>query len=580
MFKASRILTLLSLSLAGCTTGPDHPFAYEGVALSLDVRVADPPAAPLPHLGLRLDVIHYCRPGQLDQSSTPDPEATFWGEGQPFVAGASSQRMVVPSSRFAYNQACATGVPPLRFFRPGIEFNDSSTTAPGTWSTPGRDLVYTAAPATLMPFGPDGPALAFPAGYSLLHVSCGSAGAPLQMAVESTQQVLEFHRRKDQPFDGVSRIEQDERLRLEGCGVHLPAVDLGTRVDLDAPTKIAWSVDGTRLLYFVSRGPEPATDHSLRTVPAVGGAPVELSVGLTEDLSLPTNGEVYVADVTGVTRHGHLGPDGSAVFQAVLLERPLGVSPDGQWMAFQQSPDLALAVWNTADGSTRAVGTGVFAGWSPDSHHLAFWPTSATGGGQRIWHLDSGTSTPVGPADRFVRWLPDGRLVLATATGTGADFTVVRTDGGVADRFHFSSLLGEYVWASDRLVGLTQRPWTVVSGWISGHAGLVLEDPLMPAPRSVVATDSVVLAHPTNIEAGEKYPPLDGGVLVWARRCLGAYDAACVFELHRVTLPAGTDQVVATSVEPPAPTVAVAPGGQRVAIGTRSGIFVKILPPL
>ena len=68
----------------------------------------------------------------------------------------------------------------------------------------------------------------------------------------------------------------------------------------------------------------------------------------------------------------------------------------------------------------------------------------------------------------------------------------------------------------------------------------------------------------------------DNVALVWTRKCLGLYDTVCTFQLHRIALPDGTDTVVAVSPDPP--VSALSPDHRRIAIGTRSGIFVKDLP--
>jgi hypothetical protein len=67
-----------------------------------------------------------------------------------------------------------------------------------------------------------------------------------------------------------------------------------------------------------------------------------------------------------------------------------------------------------------------------------------------------------------------------------------------------------------------------------------------------------------------------GTALVWARRCLGLFETVCSFDLHRVTLPAGEDQIVA--VADSAAPVALSASGHRFAIAARDGIYVRDLP--
>jgi RNA polymerase sigma factor (sigma-70 family) len=65
--------------------------------------------------------------------------------------------------------------------------------------------------------------------------------------------------------------------------------------------------------------------------------------------------------------------------------------------------------------------------------------------------------------------------------------------------------------------------------------------------------------------------------LSWSRKCLGFYETLCTYQLHRITLPEGTDTTLASSAETPL-AFAVSPDQHRVAVGTSSGIFVLPLP--
>lgn len=97
--------------------------------------------------------------------------------------------------------------------------------------------------------------------------------------------------------------------------------------------------------------------------------------------------------------------------------------------------------------------------------------------------------------------------------------------------------------------------------------GLVVQDLRSGAARAVLDPLSGGIAFAASSP---------GTAFVWARACLGLFETVCFFDLHRVTLDSGADQIVA--VTDSAAPVAVTPDGERVAIAARDGIFVRDLP--
>ncbi|HXU81724.1 MAG TPA: hypothetical protein VN914_10035, partial [Polyangia bacterium] len=191
----------------------------------------------------------------------------------------------------------------------------------------------------------------------------------------------------------------------------------------------------------------------------------------------------------------------------------------------------------------------------------------------RVFDVDSGQTTTTGRGSH-AQWLPGGQLIVGDwneMVPKMENVQVFGADGAALGTFHFSSVFGPHAWLGDRLVTLNPLPWQVVTvdGYsaIDREAGLELEDPARGVRRTIVPTSE---APDRSAFASETV------LLQWTQRCLGFYRTACTYQLHRLSLSDGGDQIIATT--PQLAAFALSPDHKRVAIGTPEGIFVKDLP--
>ena len=577
----TKLLAIAALSLAACTSGPEQPLFVQGVALSLQVHLADPPtpAELRPTLGLLLEPLAFCSAGGFDPAYSFNREAGgLAGGSAPFDPAAPSTRVTIYSNS-TRGLPCTNGSN-LRFFRIEASLRDESQ-AMGTWISRGQQVAWSDWPVTLSLFGPDGPKVSLPRGYSVLHETCGPGG--LALTADPTDRLIELHRPgESESWSGPAGLQAEQRQLLAGCGVTPPAIDVGARIGLDGPRALRWSADGSRLYYFVERDGLAR----LRAVPLAGGATAELAADLRTDILVAaSSGDVFVGRGLTLVR-GRPLPDGTLV-EEPMPDRFVVPSPDGRWIAGDPRRDAGYtaAIYDVTTGQTRDLEPGGNAMWSPDSKYLAYHPAAPAGpdpGPVKVWSVDRGESVALGPGFR-TEWLPGGQLILGdwnrnmTAEETIGVFT---PDGGKLGQFHFTSRRGVHLWLGDRLVQLAGVPWSPLmvgdSTAILGQAGLELEDPArgvrrLELPTSQMAIDNFELAEsPLAVSLSE------GVAVFWMYGCLGFYRSVCSYQLHRLSLSDGGDQVVATA--PALSAFALSPDHRRVAIGTPDGIFVKDLP--
>jgi hypothetical protein len=584
----------IALLALACTPGPHQRQFYRGEAVSLDLHLDELPA-PSPGgaltAGLSIELVPYCQPLTADPASSFDPRVNPTSGGSQSFDPTSGHLLARLDSSLDTGLPCGNGARGPRFFRPQV-FVSQGAAPVGMW-TGTQDLVYAEQPTELWLFGPSGPRAQLPAGYSLLHESC-APGAGITLAVEPVSTVIEVRRASPEPGGLTSRgrVELAQRRLLESCGITPPAAHLENRVGLDAPLRLAWSSDSARLYYLFADSGSPRA--SLRSLPAGGGAVVAAAGGLGQNaLTVVGSGDLYLAGEAGQPVRGRPQPDGTVRIEAV----PEGAlpSPDGRWLALSErrpGGDMTL-VEEVASGARRDVDGGWPLAWSPDSQRLAYRkPGASVGelGVAQIWNAGTGQLVPTGSGLR-VEWLPDGKLVLRTPDPTlGERMDAFAPDGAPLGQFHFDGRQGVPFWAGDRLEQLIAGTWVVATVGLLTDAHpmfaggpLLLEDPAHGS-RSLVRDDEVLPGWGLPVGYASPTPPpaaLFGGAtpfaLSWTRKCLGFYETLCTYQLHRITLPEGTDTTVAISAETPL-AFAVSPDQHRVAVGTSSGIFVLPLP--
>jgi hypothetical protein len=572
-------LPLLLLLALGCSGAPDQPGgSYRLPAVSLRLRLQDPPPG-MNELIVSLEAIPYCSPF----SPSLEPDGAAWEQIQnvpvPIPGGTTEVRAVFAS--FGSERALCPLSPPLfRFYRiTGYASSANHLVAPGTF------LAYSPKPGTYVPFGPTGPQVSLPQGYSWLQRTCDGA------EVRGLDQVVNMQTTAGPLSYGREQLEIDEAAFEQQCQRPRPPEVLGRRVSLDSAVSIAWSPDGNSLYYAVSSAqatPEQAS--SLRAVPAAGGTTVELATGPFDfNLHVTTGGDILFWRTSSLERV-HPQPDGTSTREVLSVPRGQ-ISPDGRWLVSTTAANGGLI----QDLTTQAVfpfehGTPV--AWSPDSRWLAL----DDAGQISLLNVETHAMVVVGSRDSQLHgptWLPDGRLVLLRPDGDlgpgdrskpssgPASARVVGIDGATSSETHFTESDGVFLWAQDHLVRLVSTSfWNAEvvdwNGQLSRSApvaaGFNLEDPTVGRVSEVIRPGAGALPwDPLGVMTGPDY------ALVWARRCKGLFETVCTSDLHRISLVAGTDTVVVTSVDQTS-AQAVSPDGKHVAYSVPSGIFIQDLP--
>jgi hypothetical protein len=518
-------IVLVVLQGACSSTGPDRPESYHGPAFTLNARFVDLPMGEISSAEVDLSAVDY---GALRDDQQSEVR-------QVYVEALSLSPLVGASAQLDF--AAVAGILPqlqegtfygeLRFFRLTAELQvpigPDQWSFIGPWSPRGYDLVHAQIPATFSPYGPSGPAVTFPKGYSWLRRTCGTAPGMIEMTVVSTDEAVDFY-----------DVEVSDQALAEGCGAIVPAADLGTRISFDRAQSLVWSADGGSIYYVAPADPQdPSQSVSLRQLQLADAATSEVIViPLGQGLQSDSTGQLYIGN------GGNLFRVDTSSTPAALVSIPIRsdavLSSDGRWLAYYAStPGVnGVRVWDIQSDADLTSVDGSFLGWSPDSR-LAYLSWSAT---------------------------PTFNVLSPAALGQPMTYGTIGNSSPTV------------VWSAGGPL-LAQRPfdWSIQSGYIpacSACFGLNLQDPVSGTTRPVLdASAGMIDIVPT--------PPVLGFMLVWARTCLGLYNTVCSYSLIRVDLTDATARTVAVSAsELP---VAVSPDYRRVAIAASSGIYVKSL---
>jgi hypothetical protein len=532
--KAFVVLVAL---LGACTTGPD--VSYIGPAFTLNARFANLPAGEISSVEVVINLVQYSAheaPQQPEVGEVP----VDWRSS--VLVGDSAQ--IEFTAAYTPPQQIGTSFSDrdLRFFRltsvlqmqPGDSFSSI-----GPWDPHGYYLVYTQIPTTFSPFGPSGPTIDFPKGYSWLQRSCGTSTGAIDMAVVSTDEVVDFYEVETPPTLRTDQwtIELSERALVQGCGAAVPAADLGSHVSFDRAQSLVWSADGASISYLAPADPlDPTQSVSLRQLRLADAATSEIvAIPIGHGLQIDSAGRLYVGNDDNLLQVD------TSVTPAALVVIPVPseavVSPDGRWLAYYPSTtgDNGLHVWDIQSGADLIAVSQMFLGWSPDST-LAYWSP----------YTAPSTFSILSPAD------PGQPKTYGTMGNS--DPSVVWNTGGPL---------------------FARRPvaWSVQSGTFpacDACFGLSIQDPSTGDELPILdASAGMIDIVPTR--------PVLGFMLVWARTCLGLYNTVCSYSLIRVDLTDGSTRV--TAVSPTEVPVAVSPDYQRVALAAPGGIYVKSLAP-
>ena len=521
------IVILVALQGA-CTAGPD--VFYDGPAFTLNARLADLPAGEI-SWAVSISDVDY---GAMSKDQQPELEEVMvnFTNFSPLVGPTAQIEFVAGGGIFPQQKGTFHGE--LRFYRLSSELQVQTGQYAGTWAPRGYDLVQAEFPASFSPFGPSGPTVTFPEGYSWLRRTCGATAGAIEMTVVSTDDVVDFY---DLGISPNPSIELSEQALVEGCRATVPTVDIGARVSLDRAQSLVWSADGASIDYLAPADPtDPTQSLSLRQLQLADTATSEIvTIPAGHGLQIDSVGNLFVGGADTLLRIDTFSAPAALV--AIPVSSEAVVSPDGRWLAHYPSPstpsDNGLRVWDIQSGADLIDVNQTFLGWSPDST-LAYW-------------------SPL-PAPSTFSILSPAALGQPTTYGTLGTSTPI------------------LVWNTDGPL-LVQRPfdWSIQSGAYpacSACFGLNLQNPVSGTTRPVLdASAGMIDIVPT--------PPVLGFMLVWARTCLGLYNTVCSYSLMRVDLTAGMARTVAVSAnEVP---VAVSPDNQSIAIAAPSGIYVKSL---
>jgi len=535
-----KALVILIALLGACTAGPDPIESYRGSSFTLNARFADPSAPEFSWLVVNVDVISSDR---LEQQPEVKHVSLESAAVPPLVGG--SARIEISASGAIPQDVLGVDVGEVRFFR--VTAGEALATAPnggpffGLWTLPGYDLVYAQVSTTFSPYGPTGPTIEFPKGYSWLRRTCGATPGLIEMAVASPEGTVDFHYAgpwSNWPQENWS-IDEEEQALVESCGAAVPAVDLGSRVTFDRAQELVWSADGASIFYLAPADPQDRTQSvSLRHLRLTDAATDEVVViPFGQGLQGDSTGQLYVGNASNLLRVDLASGSPAAL---VVIPAPAYMpsphyallSPNGHWLEYQLAGG-DQRVWDLQSGTDAFAVDGWFAGWSPDSS-LGYW--SATGFNLLSLATPSEAKTYAVPTDAHpISW---------------------NTDGPAFPHVPFD-------WS------MQKDPSGLIEG-CSSCFGLSLQDPDTGAERPVLDASAGMIDIVST-------PPVLGFMLVWARTCLGLYNTVCSYSLMRVDLTNGTARTVAVSAsELP---VAVSPDYQSVAIAATNGIYVKSLAP-
>lgn len=394
---------------------------------------------------------------------------------------------------------------------------------------------------TVFPFGFAGPSLAVRRGYQLIRRVCDPSGT-VSFEHLPSDTVLAL-----QPsLLGIAAVDGDPEHQIEaaafaGCGLTLPAEDLGARHEVGPPRVkpqgAVFHPTEDRLFFLpVVEPKQPATQ--VDAFERAAGAVKTLVRGtFTPPLSISSDGRYLFAWNTD------LDPRGDPTPRLARIDTTTGAMVRGPRKGVP-SPNGRFAVWEELNPRPMQV-----------------W----------IFDFDSGTERMLGPGTPLA-WAPDSTALLASQyfpADNRTQLALMRLDGGV-----------EPLGAAAPWVPGPPRTWYFSDGAVhavdaSRSSGVAVTT--IPLGSPAAATTATVIAF-TDQPAGFSYiafAPTVAQLFLWSERCLGFGPSMCTARLHRYSIATKTSTVVAQARTPM--PVAVSPDGRRLALSSDGAIFMKDL---
>ena len=543
----SRSILLCSMvSLFGCTAGPTGPYEYWAPSVAVHVRFAD---VPVGAVSAGLDAEYLTNSNDY----LPDyPHAMLGGSLVANGGGSATANLHDGEGSFELLYSSGSGAPQPEVHLFSVRASLSSGI--GHWAQPGLLLVYAFRQTSWHRFGPGGPAVNLPQGYSWLRRSCSAVPGQIQIEVVPVETVVDFRQVDSLPggdvyvassegvLTSVGDSAHSEQAFVESCGSPATAADLGTRIAYERTQSLVWAPDNASLYYLsLANENDPTGTVSLRQLRIAERLATELAmVPHATGLHIDSAGTLYLSNGEHLVRVSQ-APGAPATLEPLPIPASASVSPDGHWASLRDSKTNATHIWDVLSLAEAGTVAGTVLGWSPDSQ-LVFWSSAD-------------------PATAALNVQSPAALA-AAPTSYAYSFSYPAMPNNVS-----------VAWDSGPYVVSQSADWpedvSMSCGGCFGRFGLSILNLTTGTSRTAIDPSVGLIAFVSTV-------PVRGFVFVTATNCLGLLRTSCSTSLLRVSL---TDATAQTLVSPFANlSLGVSSDGRHVALAAEDGIYVKDLP--
>jgi hypothetical protein len=538
------------VSLVGCTAGPTGPYEYSAPSVAVHVRFADVPVGEAVYGALDAEYLT-----NSNDYRPSDPPRMLEGSLIANTSGVSASAPLNAGVAKFELVSIAHGNE-VQYEVQLFSVRASLSSGIGHWAQPNLLLVYAFRQTSWHLFGPGGPAVNLPQGYSWLERSCGAVPGQIQMEVLPVDATVDFRQvdstsgndiyidvSPDGVYTSVSASERSEQTFVASCGASTTAAGLGTRIAYERAQSPVWAPDNASLYYLsLANENDPTGTVSLRQLRIADRLATELAVvAHGASLQIDNTGTLYVSNGTNLLRVSVVAGS-PATLETLPIPAAAIVSPDGRWARYYDYKTNAAHIWDLASATEVGTLPGNVLGWSPDSQIVSWSSADSAPTALNVQSPAALTSAPTSYAYSFsfpvtpnnvsVTWDSGGPYVVSQSADWPEDVSM--SCGGCFGRFGLSIL---------NLTTGTSRTA------IDPSAGLTAFVPTAP---------------------------VWGFLFVTATNCLGLLRTSCSTSLLRVSLADATAQTI---VSPFANlSLGVSSDGRHVALAAEDGIYVKDLP--